>query len=122
MSNYIPVLMLLALMVIMAVIMLALTTLVGPRRTNPAKELPFETGNLPTPGHAHQRYPVHYYLVAILFVVFDVEVAFLYPWAVKFRDMSLEMGTFVLVEMLVFLAILFVGWLYIIRRGVLGWK
>ncbi len=122
MSNYLPVLMLIALVGGMAVIMLALTTLVGPKRSNPHKELPFETGNLPTPGHAYQRYPVHYYLVAILFVVFDVEIAFLYPWAVNFRGLLKSAGLFALVQMLVFLGILFVGWVYIIRRGVLGWK
>lgn len=122
MSSYIPVLMLIALVAIMAVIMLALTTLVGPKRTNPHKELPFETGNLPTPGNAYQRYPVHYYLVAILFVIFDVEVAFLYPWAVNYRGLIDKIGMFGLVQMLVFLGVLFVGWIFIIRRGVLEWK
>ncbi len=118
MTNYIPALMLIAFMVFMSVVMLAVSTFIGPKRTNPDKELPFETGNLPTPGSAHQRYPVHFYLVAIIFVVFDVEIAFLYPWAVKFK----QLGLFGFVEMVVFLTILFVGWLYVIRRGVLGWK
>ena len=98
--------------------MLLLTSLVGPKRTNPVKELPFETGNLPTPGDARERFPVHFFLVAILFVVFDVEIAFLYPWAVKFR----ELGMFGLIEMLVFIAILGFGWFFVIRRGILDWK
>jgi len=118
MTEYIPVLILMALVVVMAVIILALTTFVGPKRPNPEKNLPFETGNLPTPGTAHDRFPVHYYLVAILFVIFDIEIAFLYPWAVQFR----VLGLFGLIEMFVFLFILFIGWFYIIKRGVLGWK
>ena len=118
MTSYLPVLFLLIFTGIMAAIILALTSLVGPKRTNPVKELPFETGNLPTPGTARDRFPVHYYLVAILFVVFDIEIAFLYPWAVKFR----QLGLFGLIEMLVFLFILFVGWYFVIRRGILEWK
>ncbi len=118
MSNYVPILMLLIASVGLAVIMLALTTLVGPKRTNPVKELPFETGNLPTEGSARERYPIHFYLVAILFVVFDIEIAFLFPWAVRFKSL----GLFGLIEMVIFLVILFVGWFFVIRRGVLKWR
>jgi NADH-quinone oxidoreductase subunit A len=118
MTNYIGILLLIVIGGGLAALILLLTTILGPKRTNPDKELPFETGNLPTPGGAHQRFPVHFYLVAILFVVFDVEIAFLYPWAVNFR----KLGMFGLVEMAVFLAILLVGWFFVIRRGVLDWK
>ena len=118
MSNYIGVLLLIVIGAGLTALILALTTILGPKRTNEVKELPFETGNLPTPGGAHQRFPVHFYLVAILFVVFDVEIAFLYPWAVNFK----HFGMFGLVEMLVFLAILLVGWYFVIKRGVLDWK
>ncbi len=118
MVSFIPVLLLIVIVAGLAAVMLAMTTWLGPKRTNPDKELPFETGNLPTPGGAHERFPIHFYLVAILFVVFDVEIAFLYPWAVQFR----QLGMFGLIEMLVFLFILMVGWLYIIRRGVIGWR
>ncbi len=118
MINYIPVLLFLIVVAGLAAVMLIMTTLIGPKRTNPDKELPFETGNRPTPGDARERFPVHFFLVAILFVVFDVEIAFLYPWAVKFR----ELGMFGLIEMLVFLAILTFGWYFVIRRGILGWK
>jgi NADH-quinone oxidoreductase subunit A len=116
--DYFPVLLLMVIVAFMAAALLAITTFIGPKRTNPDKELPFETGNLPTPGNARAQFSVHYYLVAILFVVFDVEVAFLYPWAVQFK----QLGLFGLIEMLVFLFILFIGWLFIIRRGVLEWK
>lgn len=118
MIDFLPVLFFMMVVIGLAVVMLLMTTFIGPKKTNPDKELPFETGNLPTPGNAREPFPVHYYLVAILFVVFDVEIAFLYPWAVQFK----MLGLFGLIEMLVFLLILFVGWLFIIRRGVLEWK
>ncbi len=118
MSDYVPVLLFIVATLGLAVLMLAMSTFIGPKRTNPDKELPFETGNLPTPGSAHEKFSVHFYVVAILFVVFDVEIAFLYPWAVKFR----ELGMFGLIEMFVFLFILFVGWFFVIRRGVLKWR
>lgn len=118
MANYIPILILMVFITLMTVVLLALTTLVGPKRTNPDKQLPFETGNMPTPGNARMRFPAHFYLVAILFVVFDLEVAFLYPWAVKFN----QLGLFGFIEMLVFLLILFVGWYFVIRRGIIEWK
>ena len=118
MNSYIPVLLFLVITAGLAALILFLATVLGPKRTNPVKELPFETGNLPTPGSARAQYPVHFYLVAILFVVFDLEIAFLYPWAVRYK----MLGWFGFVEMLIFLAILFVGWVFIIKRGVLGWK
>jgi NADH-quinone oxidoreductase subunit A len=118
MSNYIGILLLIVMGAGLTALILALSTLLGPKKTNPDKELPFETGNLPTPGGAHQRFPVHFYLVAILFVVFDVEIAFLYPWAVVFK----KLGLFGLVEMLIFLAILTLGLVFVIKRGVLEWK
>jgi len=118
MTDYIGILLLIVIGAGLAALILALTTILGAKKTNPDKELPFETGNLPTPGGAHQRFPVHFYLVAILFVVFDVEIAFLYPWAVNFK----KLGMFGLVEMFVFLAILLLGWYFVIKRGVLDWK
>ena len=118
MIDYLPILFLMFFVMVVAAALLALTTLVGPKKSNPDKELPFETGNLPTPGNARAQFPVHYYLIAILFVVFDVEIAFMYPWAVQFN----KLGLFGLIEMLVFISILFAGWFFIVRRGVLEWK
>lgn len=118
MSNYIPVLLFLFVVLGLTGVMLAMVFFLGPKRTNPDKELQFETGNPPTKGDARERYPVHFYLIAILFVVFDIEIAFMYPWAVQFR----KLGLFGLVEMLVFVAILMFGWFYIIKRGALQWK
>ncbi|MBM3330203.1 MAG: NADH-quinone oxidoreductase subunit A [Calditrichaeota bacterium] len=118
MSNYTGVLFLMIAAVGLTAIIILLTRLLGPRRTNPAKELPFETGNLPTPGTTREGFPIHFYVVSILFVVFDVEIAFLYPWAVNFK----ALGLFGLVEMGVFLLILLAGWYFIIKRGVLQWR
>jgi NADH-quinone oxidoreductase subunit A len=118
MSNYIPVLLFFVAVMGLTGLMMAMVIFLGPKRNNPVKELPFETGSLPSPGDARERYPVHFYLVAILFIVFDIEIAFMYPWAVKFR----QLGLFGLVEMLVFAAILMFGWFYIIKRGALKWK
>jgi len=118
MSSYVPIILLMVIVAGLTAVILFLASWLGPKSTNPTKELPFETGNLPTPGTARDRFPVHFYLVAILFVVFDIEIAFLYPWAVQFR----HLGLFGLVEMFVFLGILMLGWFYIIQRGVLGWR
>jgi NADH-quinone oxidoreductase subunit A len=118
MSNYIPVLIFAVVALGLTGVMLAMVIFLGPKRTNPTKELPFETGNLPTPGDARNPFPVHFYLMAILFVVFDIEIAFMYPWAVQFK----KLGMFGLIEMLIFAGILMFGWFYIIKRGVLGWK
>ncbi|NQT33544.1 NADH-quinone oxidoreductase subunit A [bacterium] len=118
MSEYIHLLIFMIVVLGLTGVMLAMVVFLGPKRSNPVKELPFETGNLPTPGDARARFPVHFYLVAILFVVFDIEIAFMYPWAVIFK----ELGLLGLVEMLVFVIILMFGWFYIIKRGVLGWK
>ena len=91
--------------------------IIGPRRKSPLKDKPFECG-VDSEGYREERIPVKFYLVAILFVLFDIEVIFLYPWAVKYR----ELGLFGLIEMAVFLAILFVGLLYVFRRRALDWK
>src|SRR5690242_14272437 len=89
----------------------------GPRRPgNQAKGEAFECGNPPS-GAAWGRFSVHFYLTALLFVVFDVEVIFLYPWAVELR----HLGVFGLVEALIFIAILAAGLIYAWRRGALDW-
>jgi NADH-quinone oxidoreductase subunit A len=89
----------------------------GPKKTSPAKEAPFECGWV-TDEDASRPFPIKYYLVAILFIVFDVEVAFLYPWAVSFG----ELGVVGFVSMIVFLAILLVGLYYAIKKRVLEWR
>ena len=95
----------------------ALTVLFGPKRPNETKNAPFESGGI-SKSDASQPFPIKYYLVAILFVVFDIEVAFLYPWAVSFR----EIGMIGFISMNVFLAILAVGLYYSVKKSVLERK
>ena len=90
--------------------------LLGPRSDNAVKQESFECGNPPT-GSAWGRFSVKFYMTAILFIVFDIEVVFLYPWAVLFR----RLGWFGFAEMMVFMAILGVGLLYVWRKGALEW-
>lgn len=95
--------------------MLLIAQLVGPKKSlNPAKAEPFESGNPPR-GDAHIRFSVKFYLVAMLFLIFDIEVVFLYPWAVYFR----ELGIYGLVTMGLFLLILVAGYVYVWKRGAL---
>lgn len=97
-------------------LMCSLNRLLGPKRPGAVKSEPFECGNPPS-GSAWGRFSVRFYLTAILFLVFDVEVVFLYPWAVELR----HLGIFGFVEVLVFIVILLVGLIYSWQRGALDW-
>ena len=114
MEQYVPVLIALILAGVVAGAMVFASTLFGPRQHSAVKDEPFECGNPPS-GSAWGRFSVKFYLVAILFIVFDLEVVFLYPWAVVFR----RLGLFGFVEMLVFVLILAVGLVYMIKKGAL---
>ena len=117
-SNYVPIVGLLALAAGFAVFSVAAAPLIGPRRYNRAKLDAYECGIEPV----HQpltggRFPVKYYLTAMLFIVFDIEIVFLYPWAVAFDNMAV----FGLVEMVVFIGTVFIAYAYVWRRGGLEW-
>jgi len=99
-----------ALMFILASIFL------GPKKRNPVKDSPFECG-LPSEGYQQGAMPVRYYVMAMLFIVFDVELAFLFPWAVVFRSL----GWFGFLEMLIFVAVVGAGFLYAWKMGALEW-
>jgi NADH-quinone oxidoreductase subunit A len=88
----------------------------GPKSINPVKAEPFESGNPPR-GDARIRFSVKFYLVAMLFLIFDLEVVFLYPWAILFR----RLGLFGLIEMGIFLGILVIGFIYVWKKGALEW-
>ncbi len=88
----------------------------GPKKRLPVKDTPFECG-IPSEGYAHRTFRVRFYLMALLFILFDVELAFLFPWAVVFRDL----GVFGFVEMLVFFVIVGVGFVYAWKIGALEW-
>lgn len=114
MEQYIPVLLALILGGLVATVMVFASTILGPQKRTAVKDEPFECGN-PSSGSAWGRFSVKFYLTAILFIVFDIEVVFLYPWAVVFR----QLGLFGFIEMLVFILILAVGLVYIIKKGAL---
>ena len=118
MNAYTPILVLGAIAAAFAIFSVVMATLVGPRRYNRAKLEAYECGIEPTPQpEGGGRFPVKYYLTAMLFIVFDIEIVFLYPWAVHFDSL----GMFGLVEMLVFVALIGVAYAYDWRRGGLEW-
>ena len=117
-NDYLPVLLTILIAGGLAVALLTISALIGKKaKTNAAKDSPYECG-MPIETEAHERFSVKFYLVALLFILFDIEVVFLYPWAVVFDDLP---ASLVFIEMLVFIAILFVGWLFMVKKGVLRW-
>src|SRR6267154_2487934 len=121
MQPYIPFLMLLGLAIVVAASMIVLSHFLGPRRPTEVKERPYESG-MPPLGNAHERFSVKFYLVAMLFIVFDIETVFLIPWGTIFWGGGGGPSTgFLLVEMLVFMLILAVGYVYVWKRGALQW-
>ena len=118
MNLYLPILVLGGIAALFAVGSVGIALVIGPRRYNRAKLEAYECGIEPAQqpmGSA--RFPVKFYLTAMLFIVFDIEIVFLYPWAVSFD----QLGTFALVEMLLFMATVFVAYAYVWRRGGLEW-
>jgi NADH-quinone oxidoreductase subunit A len=113
---YVPILILLGVTTANAVGMVALSHLVSPSRPTPAKVEPYESGMVPL-GDARERFSVKFYLVAILFIVFDLETVFLIPWGVYFR----QLGLFGFIEMLIFIGVLLVGFIYVWKKGALEW-
>jgi len=101
--------------------MLALTHLLGRVRASRVDRSPYECGMKPFESVERHRFSVHFYVVAMLFILFDIEAAFLFPWAVTFRGFAAD-RLFVLGEMAVFLGILIVGFAYVWRRGALEWE
>ena len=115
--SYLPILILLGLSLVQAVGIVVLSQLASPLRPTPAKSMPYESGITPL-GNTRERFSVKFYLVAILFIVFDLETIFLIPWGVLFRDL----GLFGLVEMFVFMLVLLVGLAYAWKKGALRWE
>ena len=116
-QSYIPLLMLFGVVLVNAVMMLLLSQLVTRGRPTAVKREPYESG-MPPLGGTRERFSVKFYLVAMLFIVFDIETVFMIPWAAHYR----ELGLFGFVEMLVFIVILAVGLAYIWKRGALEWE
>ncbi len=118
--TYIPVLILMLVGLIVGGAITVISTLLGAGIPNKRKDMPFECG-VPGMGSAHQRYSVRFYLVAILFLLFDVEGIFFFPWAVVYKK-YLSINSFILIEMAFFAAILLVGYIYVLRKGALEWE
>ncbi|MEX2233390.1 MAG: NADH-quinone oxidoreductase subunit A [Cyclobacteriaceae bacterium] len=116
-ANYVPIALMLALAVGFVTLTMLVTHWLGPKRKTKVKLESFECGIEPR-GNARVPFPIRYFLVAILFVLFDVEVIFMYPWAVNFKDF----GVPGFLQMLVFISLLLVGFFYIIKKKALEWK
>ena len=116
MGQYLPVVTMAVLAIVFAAVSLLMSKLLAPRRSTTAKRAPYESGILPARDNP-ERFPVHFYLVAMIFVIFDIEIIFLYPWAVLYRDL----GVFGLVEILIFAVVVFVSFIYLISNGALEW-
>jgi NADH-quinone oxidoreductase subunit A len=116
-TEYVPILILLVLSTGLAFLIVGLGHLFGPRRPTERKATPYESGMRPI-GSGARRMPIRFYLVAVLFILFDIEVVFLFPWAVVYR----QLGLFGLIEMLIFIVILLVGYVYAWKKGALEWE
>src|SRR6266446_6921396 len=121
-SEYLPVLMLGALAVVFSFGILFMSVIVGKRgKRTPIKDTAYECGMLPV-GEGNTRLSVKFYLVAMLFILFDIEVVFLYPWAAVYREMLATDANLIFGSMISFLAILFVGYLYALKKQAFDWK
>jgi NADH-quinone oxidoreductase subunit A len=98
--------------------MVLLAAVLGPKKITKTKQMPWECGAIPVGSVREQRFNIRFYLVAMLFILFDIEVIFMYPWAVILE----QMGMFALVQMLSFMAVLVVGLIYVWKKGVLNWN
>ena len=116
-SDFLPILVQLGAAIGFIVFTMFVTHAIGPKRNSELKDAPFECG-IDSEGDARTPISIKYFLTAILFVLFDVEVIFMYPWAVNFK----KLGWFGFGEMVVFLTLLMAGFYYIIRKGVLSWE
>ena len=122
MLEYVAIALMIVLATLVALIAIGLGTLFGPRKPSQEKSMPYESG-MPPIGEGTRRVPVRFYLIAVLFILFDIEVIFFLPWAVVFREfIKGGMGLFVLVEMVVFIVILLVGYVYAWKKGALEWE
>ena len=119
MNDFLPVFVLIFISTALAVLIIFISILFGPRKraNNATKVAPYESG-MKAIGQGQRRFPVRFYLIAVLFILFDIEVIFFYPWAVAFR----QLGLFGFVQMLVFVGILLAGYIWVWKKGALEWE
>lgn len=116
-SDYFPIVVFLAVAIGFAVVTIALSSIVGTKKPSREKLMTYECGVDPI-GSARRRFSVKFFIVAMLFIIFDIEAVFLYPWAVVFKDLKV----FGFIEMGIFIVILFVGLIYVWKKGALEWE
>lgn len=119
-EQYIPIFLVIVFAAIFAIVVVLSSSIIGPQRPTPEKLSTYESGMKPV-GSTHERVSVKYYLVAMLFIIFDLEVIFVYPWAVQFKNLFHEIGTSVFFSMLIFLIVLELGYLYVFKKGGFKW-
>jgi NADH-quinone oxidoreductase subunit A len=121
-ESFLPVLILIVVAVVIGAVFLALNWVIGRHQRTPTKLAPYESG-VPPMDVNRKRINVRFYQIAMLFILFDIEAAFLYPWAVIYRDATRgNAGTFLFGEMLVFIALLAVGYVYVWKKKAFDWK
>jgi NADH-quinone oxidoreductase subunit A len=116
-DNYGPVLLMFILAAGLAAVLITASTIVGRHKRTKEKDAPYECG-MPATGDAREPFSVHFYMVALIFILFDIEAIFLYPWALIYHDLR----WFGLVEMLLYIGILLVGYIYLWKKGALDWN
>ncbi len=114
---YFPIVVQVVIAAVLAAALIAISYIFGKKVRNRVKDMPYESGIVPT-GDARQRFSVKFYLVAMLFILFDIEAIFLYPWVVVYRELKM----FAFVEMLIFVVLILSGFLYIWKKGALDWS
>ena len=117
MLEYVAIGLMVFLSTLVALIAIGLGTIFGPKKESAAKAMPYESGMVPI-GEGTRRMPIRFYLIAVLFILFDIEVVFFLPWAIVFR----QLGLFGLIEMMIFIVILLVGYVYAWKKGALEWE
>lgn len=120
MESYIGILVLVAVAAIICVAMVSLSWVLGPKKLTPYKSSPYECGVTPE-GSARERFPIKFYLVAILFILFDIEVIFLWSWMTIYRDSDVSFQLFSFIEMLVYMSTWILGYIYAVRVGAIDW-
>lgn len=121
-KDYLPILLMFIVAVGFAAGNVLLSQLVGQRKSTRTKLMPYECGKDPV-GSARERFSVKFYLIAMIFILFDIEVIFLIPWAVVFKDLAARgLSTLVYVEMMLFVGLLLVGYVYVVKKGAFDWS
>lgn len=119
-ESYIPIMLILFISIGFAVVNVNMSWIVGPTRPNREKLSTYESGMEPV-GSARDKFSVKYYMVSVLFILFDIEVVFLYPWAVSFMNFEPAKMVYSFISVIVFVVILFIGYFYVIKKGALKW-